>query len=64
MIETNRTRTSEPSYQETISDPTKGMIFQIIKAAANDNLMPARKWFSRLISWTVIVGGALAYAIF
>jgi len=47
-----------------MSDPTRGMIFQIIQSSANDNLMPAMKWFTWLISWTIVVGGALAYAIF
>ncbi|MBM3468837.1 MAG: hypothetical protein FJX71_05340 [Alphaproteobacteria bacterium] len=50
--------------ERTMSDPTRGMIFQIIQSSANDNLMPAMKWFTWLISWTIVVGGALAYAIF
>jgi hypothetical protein len=64
MIETRKTQTSDYGHEECISDPTKKMIFQIIQASANDNLMPATKWFKWLISWTIIVGAALAYAIF
>jgi len=66
MIEThrNRVRTAEASRPSGMPDPTKGMIFQIIQSSANDNLMPATKWFTWLISWTIIVGAALAYAIF
>jgi len=45
-------------------DPTQGMIFQIIQSSANDNLMPTIKWFRWLISWTILVGAVLAYAIF
>jgi hypothetical protein len=64
MNETHKTKPAETSRQMTISDPRKGVIFQIIQASANDNLMPAMKWFTWLISWTIVVGGALAYAIF
>lgn len=66
MIETNRnrTRTSERGQQGNMPDPAQGMILQIIQASANDNLMPATKWFTWLIAWTIIVGAALAYAIF
>jgi hypothetical protein len=66
MIETrkNRVRTADARRPGDMPDPTKGMIFQIIQASANDNLMPATKWFTWLISWTIIVGAALAYAIF
>lgn len=60
----NRTLASQPKPSETISDPTRGMVFQIIQSSANDNLMPTTKWFTRLIFWTILVGGALAYAIF
>lgn len=64
MNETHRIETTESNQQTTISDPTKAMIFQIIQSSANDNLMPTMKWFTWLISWTIVVGGALAYAIF
>ena len=66
MIETrrNRVRNAAARRPGEMPDPTKGMIFQIIQASANDNLMPAMKWFTWLISWTIIVGAALAYAIF
>lgn len=64
MNETNRIETTESNQQTTISDPTKRMIFQIIQSSANDNLMPTMKWFTWLISWTIVIGGALAYAIF
>lgn len=64
MNETNRIETTESNQQIDIKDPTKGMIFQIIQSSANDNLMPAMKWFTWLISWTIVIGGALAYAIF
>lgn len=64
MNETSRIETAEPNQQINISDPTKGMIFQIIQSSANDNVMPTTKWFTWLISWTIVVGGALAYAIF
>ncbi len=66
MIETNtnRRRTSDDCYETCVSDPTKKMIYQIIQSSANDNLMPATKWFTWLIAWTILVGAALAYAIF
>ena len=66
MIETNRNkiRTSEHNRPGNMPDPTRGMIFQIIQSSANDNLMPATKWFTWLIAWTILVGAALAYAIF
>lgn len=66
MLETrkSRVRTAEASRPNHMPDPTKGMIFQIIQSSANDNLMPATKWFMWLISWTIIVGAGLAYAIF
>jgi hypothetical protein len=61
----NRKRqTAGLKYPKIIPDPTKGMVFQIIESSANDNLMPATKWFTWLIAWTIIVGAALAYAIF
>lgn len=66
MIETKRNRkySADCGRPGNMPDPTRGMIFQIIQASANDNLMPAMKWFTWLISWTIIVGAALAYAIF
>ena len=64
MNETNRIEITESNQQINISDPTKRMIFQIIQSSANDNLMPTMKWFTWLISWTIVIGGALAYAIF
>jgi len=64
MNETNRIETTESNQQINISDPKKGMIFQIIQSSANDNIMPAMKWFTWLIAWTIVVGSALAYAIF
>ncbi len=64
MIETSRTRTLAGAEQAGAPDATKGMIFQIIQSSANDNLMPTMKWFTWLITWTIVVGGALAYAIF
>ena len=60
----NRTRNSISKHPGNMPDPTRGMTFQIIQASANDNLMPAMKWFTWLIAWTIIVGAALAYAIF
>jgi hypothetical protein len=66
MIETNRnkTRTSEYGRPGNMPDPTRRMVFQIIQSSANDNLMPATKWFTWLIAWTILVGAVLAYAIF
>lgn len=66
MIETNRNRTwhSISRHPGNMPDPTRGMIFQIIQSSANDNSMPATKWFTRLIAWTIFVGAVLAYAIF
>ncbi len=64
MKETTCRETRESNQQTTIPDPKKAMIFQIIQSSANDNLMPTMKWFTWLISWTIVVGGALAYAIF
>jgi hypothetical protein len=64
MNETNRIETTESNQQIDIVDPTKRMIFQIIQSSANDNIMPAMKWFTWLIAWTIVIGGALAYAIF
>lgn len=60
----NRKRNSISGRPGNMPDPTQGMIYQIIQASANDNLMPATKWFTWLIAWTIIVGGVLAYAIF
>lgn len=64
MNKTNRIETTESNQQIDIVDPTKRMIFQIIQSSANDNIMPAMKWFTWLIAWTIVIGGALAYAIF
>jgi hypothetical protein len=66
MMKTNRNRLRNAisGHPGNMPDPTRGMIFQIIQASANDNLMPATKWFTWLISWTILVGGVLAYAIF
>ncbi|MGV8947872.1 MAG: hypothetical protein ACOH2E_00660 [Candidatus Paracaedibacter sp.] len=64
MIETNRMEAAESNQQINMIDPTKKIIFQIIQSSANDNIMPATKWFTWLISWTIVIGGALAYAIF
>lgn len=51
-------------YPKVMPDPTKGVVYQIIESSANDNLMPATQWFTWLIAWTIVVGAALAYAIF
>ena len=66
MIDTNHNRVlaSQSKPCGSIPDPTRGMVLQIIQSSANDNLMPTTKWFTRLILWTIVVGGALAYAIF
>jgi len=60
----NRTRTATSKRPGAMPDPTRGMIFQIIQSSANDNLMPTTTWFRWMISWTIIVGAVLAYAIF
>lgn len=49
---------------EKMSDLTHNIAYQIIQASANDNLMPAIRWFTWLIAWTIVVGAILAYAIF
>lgn len=66
MIETNRNKMRNAASKRpgVLPDPTRGMIFQIIQSSANDNLMPTIKWFRWLISWTILVGAILAYAIF
>jgi hypothetical protein len=64
MNETNRIETTESNQQIDMIDPAKKIIFQIIQSSANDNIMPAMQWFTWLIAWTIVIGGALAYAIF
>lgn len=66
MIETNRYNKNNSISRRPgkMPDPTREITFQIIQASANDNLMPAIRWFTCLIAWTIIVGASLAYVIF
>jgi|GEM_PF-3231607 len=64
MIKTSRMSTSPIRQNTQQPDPANRVIFQMIQASANDNVMPAMKWFTWLIAWTIVVGTILAYAVF
>lgn len=49
---------------ERFADPPKDIIFEMIRASANDNVMPAQKWLKSLLTWGLVIGGVLAYALF